>query len=119
MPFDPSRMTILTQAAAGLGSWRIWHYVVPDNDSIADVTAPAYFHPMATALTPGSMVYVLGSTYIAQLALSRLEAGWTGFVMCHKPLPKGAHPPPLQSPPMGSSPGHVNAATNVGGKRAG
>jgi hypothetical protein len=52
------------------------------------------------------------------LPLARLWEGWTGFVMCHTPLPEGAVRPLVQSLPLGSSPGAINpGVTNTGGLR--
>ena len=67
--FDPSKMTILLQAAGGSGDWRNWHYVVADGDTLDTVMADGYFSGFAPQITPCSLVTVTAPDYVAQLVL--------------------------------------------------
>lgn len=67
--FDQSKMTILVQAAGGSGDWRMWHYVVADDDTLADVLTAGYFTPFVDQITTHSIVYVTAKTFVAQAVL--------------------------------------------------
>lgn len=102
--FDPSAMTILTQAAGGSGSWRIWHYVVVDDTTLDDLTEPGYFGAMGDHFTPASVVYVTAPTYVAQLVLSKVGDTWHASVLSEVELPEDAEAPRVQNLPQGSQP---------------
>lgn len=79
--FDPSKMTILVQAAGGSGDWRMWHYTVADDATMDNVTADGFFSPMHRQITPMSIVYVTATTFVAQLAMLKKDNAVTTEVM--------------------------------------
>lgn len=97
--FDPSKFTILLQAAGGSGDWRFWHYVVADGTTLDDVQADGFFTPMASQITPNSIVFVVAPTYVAQLVLVVKDDGVKTVAMALADVPEDADLPHVQGVP--------------------
>ena len=97
--FDPSKFTILVQAAGGSGDWRIWHYVVADGAKLEEVQAPGFFSAMRDSITPSSFVYVIAPDYAAQMVLVKHDEGVDTVTFAAVDLPSDAHLPHVQGVP--------------------
>ena len=91
--FDPSKMTILVQAAGGAGDWRLWHYLAAD-DTLEDVVADGFFTPFAPHIVPYSVVFVTAPGYVAQLVLLVKDNAVTTRTLCQVDVDVASSEPP-------------------------
>ena len=107
--FDPSKMTILLQAAGGSGDWRMWHYVVADGDDLETVMVDGYFSAFAPQITPCSLVTVTSPNYVAQLVLLTKDNAVTTKKLCAVDIGDEES----DAPHVQGVPGQADASTSV------